>query len=174
MAPGGTNLDTGRFVQLVRFHVYNFPRLAIDTPRMLSVRMFCLDVTKLERKRGGADGRKETHAKRGEGADGVPTRILHERARDDLERIRNGAERTRLDARHRARARMQADRDGHLDCAAAGHERGVEDDVARDGHGVGQVPVDLVQDVLGRPAEEDRACLRGRAFRQEGEVSVGK
>ena len=141
---------------------------------MLSIRMFCLDVAKLERKGGGADGRKETHAKRGQGADGVPTRILHERAWDDLERIRDGTERARLDARHPARARVQADGDGHLDCAAARHERGVEDDVARDGHGVGQVPVDLVQDVLGRPAEEDRACLWGRAFRQEGEVSVGQ
>ena len=39
---GGTNLDAGGFVQLVRFHVYDLARLAIDTPRMLSIRMFCL------------------------------------------------------------------------------------------------------------------------------------
>jgi hypothetical protein len=40
---GGTNLDTGGFVQLVRFHVYNIARLAINTPRNLSIRMFCLE-----------------------------------------------------------------------------------------------------------------------------------
>jgi len=40
---GGTNLDTGGFVQLVRFHVHNIARLAIYTPRMLSIRMFCLE-----------------------------------------------------------------------------------------------------------------------------------
>jgi hypothetical protein len=39
----GTNLDTGGFVQLVRFHVHNITRLTIDTPRMFSVRMFCLE-----------------------------------------------------------------------------------------------------------------------------------
>jgi hypothetical protein len=39
---------------------------------------------------------------------------------------------------------VQGDRDGHLDRAATGHERRVEDDVARDGHGVCQVAVDLV------------------------------
>ena len=69
---------------------------------------------------------------------------------------------------------MQANRDGHLDRPTARHERGVEDDVARDGHGVRQVAIDLVQDVLGRPAEEDGACFWGRAFRQEGKVSVGR
>lgn len=42
----GTNLDTGRFVQLVRFHVHNITRLAIDTPRMFSIRMFCLEKKK--------------------------------------------------------------------------------------------------------------------------------
>ena len=120
---------------------------------MLPVRMFCLQKKKKRKKKCSQAGRKvrggeETHAKRREGADGVPARVLHERARDDLERVRDGAERARLDARHRAGARVQADRDGHLDRAAAGHERGVEDDVARDGHRVGQVAVDLVQDVL--------------------------
>ncbi len=119
------------------------------------------------------EGKKErTHAERREGAHGVPTRVLHERARDDLERVRDGAEGARLDTRDRARASVQADRDGHLDRAAAGQERRVEDDVARDGHGVGQVAVDLVQDVLGRPAEEDGAGLGSRAFGQEGEVSA--
>ena len=42
----GTNLDTGGFVQLVRFHIYNLTRLTIDTPRMFSIRMFCLEKKK--------------------------------------------------------------------------------------------------------------------------------
>ena len=131
----------------------------------------------MEEERGGRERERErererTHAESREGANGVPTRILHERARDDLERIRDGAKGACLDASHRARASVQADRDGHLDRAAAGHERRVEDDVARDGHGVGQVAVNLVQDVLGWPTEEDGARFGSRAFGQEGEVSV--
>ena len=39
----GTNLDTGGFVQLVRFHIYNLTCLTIDTPRMFSICMFCLE-----------------------------------------------------------------------------------------------------------------------------------
>jgi hypothetical protein len=88
--------------------------------------------------------RKKTHAERREGADGVPARVLHERARYDFEGVRDGAEGAGLDARDGTRASVQLDRDGHLDRAAAGHERRVEDDVARDGHGVRQVAVDLV------------------------------
>ena len=167
-----TNLDAGRFVQLVRFHVHDVTRLAVDTPRMLSVRMLRLSKTKRRLVGEKRKRKRKTHAERREGADDVPTRVLHERAGDDLEGIRDGAEGARLDARDRARARVQADRDGHLDRAAAGHERRVEDDVARDGHGVCQVAVDLVQDVLGWTAEEDGARLGCRAFGQEGEVSV--
>jgi hypothetical protein len=42
----GTNLDTGGFVQLVRLHVHDLTRLSIDTPRMFSIRMFCLEKKK--------------------------------------------------------------------------------------------------------------------------------
>ena len=64
---GGTNLDTGGFAQLVRFHVQDITRLAIDPPRMLSICMFCLEKLKLkdmgdiirERKRGNGEGREE-------------------------------------------------------------------------------------------------------------------
>ena len=73
-----------------------------------------------------------------------PPRVLHERAWYDFECISNSPEGSRLDTSHRARTRMQANRDGHLDRATARHERRVEDDVARDGHGVCQVAVDLV------------------------------
>ena len=110
--------------------------------------MFCLERFFFKRKKkldvAEFERREETHAKRREGADGVPPRVLHERAWYDLERISDSPEGPRLDTSHRARARMQANRDGHLDRATAWHERGVEDDVARDGHGVCQVAVDLV------------------------------
>ena len=68
---------------------------------------------------------------------------------------------------------MQANADRHLGCTAAGRKDGVEDDVPRDGHRVREVPVDLVQDVLRRPAQQDRARLRRRALGQEGEVPAG-
>jgi hypothetical protein len=156
----GLNLDARRLVQLVRLHVDDIARLTIDTPRMLSTRVFRLWVVRspIPRKKGKGSGKfklleGKTHSERSEGADGVPARILHERARDDLERIGDGAERACLDARHRARTRVQANRDCHFHRAAARYERRVEHDVARDRHRVRQVPVDLIQHVFGRPAQ---------------------
>ena len=111
-----------------------------------------------------------THPELGEHPHRVAAAVLYERPGDDLHRIRNGAERPALDARDAARLRVQADADRHLRRAAAGREDRVEDDVARDGHRVREVAVDLVQDVLRRPAQEDRARLRRRALGEEGEV----
>jgi hypothetical protein len=61
------------------------------------------------------------------------------------------------------RAFVQANRDDHLDRTTAS---GVEDSVTRNGHRVGEIAVDLVQDVLKWSVEED--C----AFGQEGEISA--
>ena len=97
--------------------------------------------------------KEKPYAKRGEGADGIPTRILHERARNDLECVGDGAVRPPLDARHRTRTRVKADRDGHFHSATTRYERRVKHDIARDGHRVCQVPVDLIQHVFGRPAQ---------------------
>ena len=58
-----TNLDAGRFVQLVRFHVHDVTRLAVDTPRMLSVRMLRLSKTK--RRLVGGKKEKEKEDARG-------------------------------------------------------------------------------------------------------------
>ena len=71
-----------------------------------------------------------------------------------------------------ARARVQAHTDRHLCRAATRRERGIEEHVPRDAHCVREVTVDLVQDVLGRPAEEDCARLRVGALGEEGEVLV--
>src|SRR5262249_55327030 len=51
-------------------------------------------------------------------------------------------------------------------------EPGVEHDVPRHAHGVLQVPLNLVQDVLRRAPEEDRAGLWILALREEREVPV--
>ena len=177
----GLNLDARRLVQFVRLHVDDIARLAIDTPRMLTIRVFRLwvvwnhDPTK-ERENGTQSGKSrnwekgKTHSQRSEGTHGVPARILHERTRNDLERVGDGKERARLDARHRPRTRVQADRDGHFHRTAARNERRVKHDVARDRHRVRQVTVDLVQHVFGRPAQQYGARLWGLAFGQEGKV----
>lgn len=67
---------------------------------------------------------------------------------------------------------MQAHTDRHLGRATTGRKSRVEEHVPRHGHRIGEVPVDLVQDVLGRPAEEDRARLGLLALGEEGEVLV--
>ncbi|KAF8121048.1 coatomer WD associated region-domain-containing protein [Boletus edulis] len=71
---------------------------------------------------------------------------------DDLHRISDGSKRPPFDARHAPCLGVQPDADGHLRCATARHEDWVEVHVACDGEGVGEgvgeVPVDLVEDVF--------------------------
>lgn len=67
---------------------------------------------------------------------------------------------------------MEADTDRHLRRAAAGREDRIEDNVARDGHRVRKVTVDLVQYVFRRPAQQNRARFGSCALRQECEVLV--
>jgi hypothetical protein len=47
-----TNLDTGGFVQLVCLHVHDVAGLAVNTPRMLTIHMFCL----FKKRWGGVGG----------------------------------------------------------------------------------------------------------------------
>lgn len=61
----------------------------------------------------------------------------------------------------------------HLNRPSTRHQTGVKHHIPRHTHSIGKVPVDLVEDVLGRPAEKDRARFRGAAFDEEREVSVG-
>lgn len=103
---------------------------------------------------------------------GVASAVLYERTRNDLHRVRDRTVRPALDASHATRLRVQTDADSHLRRAAARCKRGVKEDVARDRHRVREVAVDLVQDVLGRAAEEDRARLRLLALGEEREVLV--
>ena len=98
-------------------------------------------------------------AQLGEDAHDGRAAVLDEGARDDLERLGDGAVGPLLDAVDRLGLLGQRDRDGHLGGAAAGQQARVEDDVAGHVHGVLQVALDLVEDVLGRAPQQQRARL---------------
>lgn len=61
-------------------------------------------------------------------------------------------------------------RHSHLDRAAAAHQSRVQHQVLGHVQGVLQVALDLVEDVFGGAAEEDRACL----WVGNGVVKMGK
>lgn len=67
---------------------------------------------------------------------------------------------------------MQPNADRHLRRTTARGEGRVEEDVTRNGHSVREVAVDFVEDVLGRPTEEDGARLGFLALSEEREVLV--
>lgn len=105
-------------------------------------------------------------------AHGARTRVLDQRPGNDLERLGHCLVRPLLYALDALGLFAEPDGDGHLGRAAAGGEARVEHDVARHAHGILQVALDLVQDVLGGAAEQDRAGLGVRALRQEGKVFI--
>jgi hypothetical protein len=119
----------------------------------------------------GKNGCKETHPQFSQYPDGISSTVLYEGPWDDLESIGNCSEGRTSDSLQSLTLLSKSDTDGHLSRTSTRSERWVENDVPGDRHGIGKVPVDLVQDILGRSSEQDGACLGGLAFRQEGEVS---
>lgn len=119
-----------------------------------------------------SDNHRDTHPQLGQHPDGVTSTVLYQSPGNDLERVRHGPERRSRDTFHRLTLLGERDADRHLGRSTPGCKGGVENDVPCDGHGVGQVSVNLVQDVLGRSSEEDRTSLGGLAFGQKGKVPV--
>ena len=112
------------------------------------------------------------HPKLRQSPDGIPPAILHQCARNDLQRIRNRLVRRTGDARQSFGPLAQCYRDGHLRCTSTRREDGIENDITGDRHSVGQVPVDLVEDVFRGTAEEYSTRFGRLALVQEGEIPV--
>jgi hypothetical protein len=58
----------------------------------------------------------------------------------------------------------------HLGSTPTGHQPRVEHHVSGHAHRIRKVPVDLVEDILGRATEENRAGFGGDAVDEEREV----
>ena len=145
-------LDRLRLPHAVLLHVHNSTGITVDTPRTLALGLL------------GPQVRQHAH--------GAAARVLHQRPRDHLESVGDGLVRPLLHALDTLGLLAQAYRDGHLGGAATGRQAWVEHDVARHAHGVLQVALDLVEHVLGGPAEQHGAGLGVLAAREEGEVLV--
>lgn len=108
----------------------------------------------------------------GEDTDRAGTGVLCQCSGDNLHGIGNSLVGPLLDTLNGLGQLAQSDRHGHFNGTTTGGKTGVEDDVPGDGHGVLEVPLDLVDDVLGGAAEKDSASLGVLALSEEGEVLV--
>ena len=102
---------------------------------------------------------------------GVAATVLDKRPWNNFKRICDGAERVSLNANDRPRLGMKANTDRHFCRTTAGNEFGIEDDISCHGHGVSEIAVNFVKDILRRSSEENRAGFWVLALRQESEVS---
>lgn len=145
-------LDRLRLPDAVLLHVHQGTGVTVQTPRGMALNVL------------------GPHA--GEDTDRTGTGVLCQRSRDDLHGIGNSLVRPLLDTLNRLGQLAQSDRHSHLNGTTTGGKTGVEDDVPGNGHSVLKVPLDLVDDVLGRAAEKDSASLGVLALSEEGEVLV--
>lgn len=67
---------------------------------------------------------------------------------------------------------MQPNTNRHLRRTSPRCQKRVEDHIPRDRHGIREVSVNLVEDIFGGSAEEDRACFGRFAFCEECKVSM--
>jgi hypothetical protein len=96
---------------------------------------------------------------------------LHKRSWNNFKSVGYSTVRPTFDPLHRLGLFLQTNRDSHLCCPTAWGQEGVEHDVAGDGHRVGKISVDFVQDILRWTSEKDGACFGGCTFCEEGEIS---
>ena len=141
------NLDASAFKQTVGLHVGDLTSLTINTVQVLPSCVLC--------------------AKLGQSTDDVATTVLDERPGDDLEGVGDSLVRRALDTFESLGFLCESHRDSHLCGATTWGQRRVEDDISGDGHGIGQVTVNLVEDVLGRTTKKDGASLGVTAFCEE-------
>jgi hypothetical protein len=117
---------------------------------------------------------ERNYPKLSEGPDDASTAVLDEGARNDLERGREGAVRELLNAGKAASLFAESDGDRHLGRTAAGAQPRLVEQVAGNHHRILKVAVYLVENVLGRSAQNDGAGLGLLAVVQEGKVPVSE
>src|SRR4051794_12639167 len=145
-------LDSLGLPNTVLLHIDQVARVAVQTPRGVA-----LDVL-------GTQTGKHT--------DRAGASVLGQCTGNNLHGIGNSLVRPLLDTLNGAGELAELHRDGHFDGTTAGGQTGVEDNVAGNGHGVLQVALNLVQDILGRTAQQNCAGLRVLALAHECEVLV--
>lgn len=104
--------------------------------------------------------------------DGAVAGVLDEGAGDDLHGFGDGAVRPLCYSLDELASLLQSDGNGHLCCAASGAELRVPDYVPCYAHGVVEVSLDLVQNILGRASQQNCAGLGILALGEEREVLV--
>lgn len=98
--------------------------------------------------------------------------ILDQCTGDDLQRLGHSLVRPLLHTLDALGLLAQLHRHGHLSSTTTRRQTRVEHDITRNAHGILQVPLDLVENVLRGTAEENGACFGVLALRQEGEILV--
>ena len=102
----------------------------------------------------------------------VSSAVLDKSPRYHLHRVRDSSERPTFDTLDAARFGVETNADRHLGRTTTWCEDRIEENIPCNRHCIGQVAVNLVQDVLGGSTKKDCACFRGRAFGEEGEVPM--
>mmetsp|Transcript_26584 Transcript_26584/g.45800 ORF Transcript_26584/g.45800 Transcript_26584/m.45800 type:complete len:342 (+) Transcript_26584:371-1396(+) len=132
----GLGLDNEGLPHAFLLHVADDALVAVDAPR---------DV--------GAAGVLRPEFR--EDSDDIGATVLGQGPRDNLQRDSNGAVGVLLHTLDRLGFLQQGLRKAHFDGAATWNKSGIEKDVASDSHGVDQVALNFVKDVLTGATEKD-------------------
>lgn len=155
----GLNLDREGLVKSVSLHVVDLSRDTVDA-----------EVAPLP----GLERCVVLSPELGDGANDAHSAVRGKGAGDDLHCVTHGHVRPLHDPLNLEAGLGESAGDGHFGAPSAEEELGLEDDVPDNLHGVLEVPLDLVKDVLAATAKEDSAGLGVLALLEEGEVLVPK
>ncbi len=114
----------------------------------------------------------EAHPELRQNPDGVAASVLDESAWDNLHRIGDSSIWPTFDALDCSRFVGQAYAYCHLGRASSWSQIGMENDISGDGHSIGQVSVDFVQNIFRGAPEKDCTSFGGLALSEEGKISA--
>lgn len=145
-------LDSFGLPNTVLLHINQVARLAVQTPGVVALNVL------------GTETGKHT--------DGAGASVLGQCTGNDLHSVSNSLVWPLLDTLDGAGKLAELHGDSHLSSTTTGGQTRVEDNVTSNGHGILQVALNLVKDILGGATQQDCAGLRGLALAHECEVLI--
>ena len=136
----------------VLLHINQVAGLAVQTPGVVALNVL------------GTETGKHT--------DGAGASVLGQCTGNDLHSVGNSLVWPLLDTLDGAGKLAELHGDSHLSSTSTGGQTRVENNVTSNGHGILQVALNLVKDILGGAAQQDCAGLRGLALAHECEVLI--
>lgn len=155
------NLDRRTLVKTVLLHIDDFTTLTIYTKLMFTRSVFSLSThsfiisSNSSKVAARENNDSSAYPQTRQNPNRISTTVLNECPRNDFHCLCDRSKRPPFNSFDTPRFLSQPNRNCHLGRTTSGSQSRIENDVTSDGHRVGEVSVDFVEDIFRGSSEED-------------------